>query len=497
MLSKSQFIRGRQCHKSLWLHRHRPELRDEMSESQEALFASGTDVGVLAQSLFPGGTEFAYGDGTLSEQLQRTAEAIATGVTTLYEATFEHDGMLVKTDILHRGANGWELYEVKSSTGLKEVYLDDIAVQLHTLRGCGLSVAHACLIHINNRYVRKGEIDVHVLFTKLDVTAEVEARQGAVVAAIAEQMQMIAGGDPTIDIGPWCDDPYPCDFQGHCWAHIPSPSVFDLRDHGKPDAFALYRQGVTRLEDVPFASLGWRQQLQVDGTLRQQNHTNSKAIASFLTGLKYPVSYLDFESTYMVPVPLYDQSRPYQQIVFQFSLHIQDEPNGQVRHHAFLADAHSGDPRPAFITALLQALPERGSIVAYNQNFEISRLNELAADFPEQSPGISSLAARFIDLMAPFRRKDIYCWQMKGSYSIKNVLPALVPELSYKELSVANGEDASLGWLQLMNCSDVGEAATLRQAMLDYCHLDTWAMVRIIEKLREMTSHADSDIPAE
>lgn len=497
MLSKSQFIRGRQCHKSLWLHRHRPELRDETSDAQEALFASGTDVGQLAQQLFPGGIEFAYGDGTLNEQLQRTAEAIASGVTTLYEATFEHGGVLVKTDIFHRGTHGWELYEVKSSTKLKEVNLDDIAVQLYVLRGCGLTVAQASLVHINTEYVRQGEIDVQSLFTKLDVTAEVEARQGAVVAAIAEQMQILAGSEPVIDIGPHCDDPYTCDFSGHCWAHIPSPSVFDLRDIGKPDVFALYRQGIVRLEDVSADQLGWRQQLQVAGALRKENRIDIGAIRDFLGGLHYPLSYLDFESTYMVPVPLYDRSRPYQQIVFQYSLHIQDVPDGPVRHYAFLAEADLGDPRPAFISNLLQYLPESGSIVAYNQVFEIGRLNELIADFPELAAGLASLPERFVDLMAPFRRKEIYLWPLQGSYSIKAVLPALVPDLSYDALAIGNGSDAAQGWLELLASTDSEATSRLRQAMLDYCHLDTWAMVRIVEKLREMTSHADTDITTE
>ncbi|HAD04406.1 MAG: hypothetical protein A2091_01855 [Desulfuromonadales bacterium GWD2_61_12] len=493
MLSKSQFIRGRQCHKSLWLHRHRPELRDETTDAQEAIFASGTDVGQLAQQLFPGGIEFAYDDGTLSEQLKRTAEAIVSGVTTLYEATFEYGGVLVKTDILHRGANGWELYEVKSSTKLKEVYLDDIAVQLYVLRGCGLTVAQASLIHINTEYVRQGEIDVQSLFTRLDVTTEAEARQTDVVAAIAEQMQLLAGPEPVIDIGPHCDDPYTCDFSGHCWAHIPSPSVFDLRDHGKPDAFALYRQGIVRLEDVPADQLGWRQKLQVAGTLRQENRIDTGAIRDFLGELTYPISYLDFESTYMVPVPLYDRSHPYQQIVFQYSLHIQDVPDGPVRHHAFLAEADQSDPRPAFIATLLQHLPESGSIVAFNQVFEIGRLNELIADFPELAAGLAALPERFVDLMAPFRRKEIYLWPLHGSYSIKSVLPALVPELSYATLAIGNGSDAAQGWLELLAGTDSAAAARLRQDMLDYCHLDTWGMVRIVDKLREMTNHVAAD----
>ena len=487
MLSKSQVIRGLQCHKSLWLHRHMPELRDEIDESQQALFASGTDVGLLAQQLFPGGVAFPYGELTLTEQLNRTSVAIATGIKTIYEATFKHNDVLVKTDILHCGLDGWELYEVKSSTGLKDVYLDDIAVQYHVLAGAGVEPVRACLVVLNSDYVRRGELDVHQLFSKIDVTELVVAKQAEIVAEIARQKAMLAGGLPAIDIGPHCDNPYPCDFKGHCWEHVPQPSVFDLRDHGRPDAFALYRQGIVRLEDLPLDQLGWRQRLQVEGTLYHREQIDTDAVRAFLAVLAYPVSYLDFETTFMTPVPLYDGSRPYQQIPFQFSLHVQEEPDGPVRHIGFLADASAGDPRPAFIDALLHALPDKGSIVVYNRRFEMRILNELIADFPDEAGLLAGDVERIVDLMEPFRQKSVYLWPFDGSYSLKVVLPAMVPELSYDELPVANGEQASLTWLVMLNSHDKEEIARLRQELHDYCHLDTLAMVKIIVKLSEMT----------
>ena len=489
MLSKSQVIRGLQCHKSLWLHRHKPELRDEIDESQQALFASGTDVGRLAQQLFPGGVEFPYGELTLTEQLNRTSVAIATGVKTIYEATFKHDDVLVKTDILHYGLDGWwELYEVKSSTWLKDVYLDDIAVQYHVLAGAGIEPVSAFLVVLNRDYVRQGEIDVHQLFSKIDVTDLVLDKQPEVIAEIGRQKVMLAGEQPAIDIGPHCDNPYRCDFRGHCWAHVPQPSVFDLRDHGRPDAFALYRQGIVRLEDIPIDQLGWRQQLQVTGTLHQQDATDREAVREILAELVYPVSYLDFETTFMTPVPLYDGSRPYQQIPFQFSLHIQEEADGPARHICFLADAAEGDPRPAFIDALLHALPDSGSIVVYNRRFEVRILNRLMADFPNEAGLLTADLERIVDLMEPFRQKSVYLWPFEGSYSLKVVLPAMVPELSYDNLPVANGGDASTAWLTMLNSKDKQEVAKLRQELQDYCHLDTLAMVKLIEKLRKLVA---------
>ena len=489
MLSKSQVIRGLQCHKSLWLHRHKPELRDEIEESQQARFASGTDVGLLAQQLFPGGVEFPYGELTLTEQLDRTSVAIAAGIKTIYEATFKHDDVLVKADILHYGLDGWwELCEVKSSTWLKDVYLDDIAVQYHVLAGAGIEPLSAFLVVLNRDYVRQGEIDVHQLFSKIDVTDLVLDKQTEIIAEIGRQKVMLAGEQPVIDIGPQCDNPYPCDFKGHCWVHVSKPSVFDLRDLGRPDPFAFYRQGNVRLEDLPLDQLGWRQQLQVNGTLHHKEQIDADAVRTFLGELVYPVSYLDFETTYMTPVPLYDRSRPYQQIPFQFSLHIQDEPEGPARHISFLADAADGDPRPAFIDALLHALPDSGSIVVYNRRFEVRILNMLMADFPNETGLLAGCEGRIVDLMEPFRKKSVYLWPFGGSYSLKVVLPAMVPELSYDSLPVANGEDASMAWLTMLNSKDEQEVARLRQELQDYCSLDTLAMVKLVAKLRELAA---------
>lgn len=486
MLSKSQIIRGLQCHKSLWLHRNKPELRDEIDESQQALFASGADVGVLAQQLFPGGVEFPYGELSLAEQLDKTSVAIAAGIKSIYEATIKHDHVLIKTDILHYGLDGWELYEVKSSTGLKDIYLDDIAVQYHVLAGAGIEPVRAFLVVLNRDYVRQGEIDVHQLFSKIDVTELVKNKQTEVIAEIGRQKAMLMVEQPVIDIGPQCDNPYSCDFKGHCWAHVPQPSVFDLRDLGRPDPFAFYRQGVVCLKDLPLDQLGWRQQLQVEGTLYRKEQIDTDAVRAFLGELVYPVSYLDFETTYMNPVPLYDGSRPYQQIPFQFSLHIQDIADGPTRHVGFLADAAAGDPRPAFIEALLHALPKEGSIVVYNRRFEVRILNELIANFPAEAGLLTADVERIIDLMEPFRQKSVYLWPFGGSYSLKVVLPAMVPELSYDGLPVANGEDASMAWLNMLNSKDVQEVARLRQELHDYCHLDTLAMVKLVEKLQGM-----------
>ena len=486
-LNKSQYIRGLQCAKSLWLHKFQPGLRDPEDESLQGAFDTGTEVGKLAQEVFPGGVEIAFEEGSLEEQIARTRQAVEEGQEVLYEATFRHDGILVKADILRRTEFGWELYEVKSSTKVKDVYLEDIAVQYYVLAGAGLPVVRAGLVHIDNSYVRQGPVDPRKLFCVMDLTEQVLSLQPEVKENLLRLRTSLSGEPPQIDIGPHCSDPYECDFQGHCWAHIHSPSVFDLRDIGRPDPFTLYRQGIVHLRDVPMEDLGWRQQLQVEGTLHHRDFIDGGAVRKFLADLWHPLCYLDFETTCMTPVPLFEGTRPYEAIPFQFSLHIQDEPGGEVKHTAFLADPE-GDPQESFIKDLTEALPQGACILTYNQAFEIARLKGLAVRLPHWRPMIEMITANVRDLMAPFRRKEAYLWPMEGSYSIKQVLPAMAPEISYAELPIADGAAASQAWLRMRASDDPTEVAQLRRHLLDYCHLDTWGMVIILEKMREMAS---------
>jgi uncharacterized protein DUF2779 len=483
-LSKSQFVRGLQCHKSLWLHKYQPELRDEISAEQEAVFQSGTNVGILAQQLFPGGAEVPYEGLTHAEQIERTLAEIDKGTSTIYEATFSHDDIFVKVDILHRGESGWELYEVKSSTEVKDVYLNDIAVQYYVASGSGLTISRAALIHIDNKYVKTGEIEIDRLFAIQDKTAGIVGMQGLVTAELARMREMLRAEAPSIDIGPHCSKPYPCDFQGQCWAHIPENSIFDLGGNGV-NKFAQYRKGIIRLEDVPLDILPRGQRIQAKAFQTGLNHIDVDAAREFLASLWYPLCFLDFETTYMTPVPLFDGTRPYQQVPFQYSLHTLTNEGAALKHCEFLAQPGE-DPQLAFIDSLLAALPDNACILAYNQKFEIGRMKEIAESFPEHQERIAVLIDNFRDLMKPFESRTIYFPEMGGSYSIKAVLPALVPELGYKGLEVSNGAMAAEAYLRMLQMDDPDEISRTRTALLEYCKLDTLAMVRILEKMREM-----------
>lgn len=484
-LSKSLFIRGLQCHKSLHLQKYRPELKEEVSEETQLRFDMGYDVGSLAQQLFPGGVIVPYEGLSHSEQVDMTQSLIERGVDTIYEATFFHDNVLVKADILHHGVRGWEMYEVKASASVKSYHVDDISVQYYVVSGSGLPVARAYLVHINTQYVRQGDVEVAKLFTMVDLTETAKEKGPFIKEELKRQRYMLQEGEPAIDIGPHCDAPFACDFKGHCWSHIPSPSVFDYRDIGKPDALALYRRGIVKMAEVSPDLLGWRQKMQLDGLLHQKNHIDVEAVGTFIESLRYPLAFMDFETTFMIPIPMYNGTRPYQLIPFQFSLHIMDKPDGALSHYEFLADGND-NPQKEFLEKLLAAIPRNACILVWNKNFEKQHLQELAETFPDKRADINVLLENIRDMMVPFRAKSIYHWKFDGSYSIKVVLPALVPELEYDNLEISDGEMASPAWVRLIKSDDEKEKETLRRQILRYCHMDTLAMVRILDKMKEM-----------
>jgi hypothetical protein len=484
-LSKSLYMTGLQCHKALWLHKYQPELRDGVPSEQESMLDFGAEVGRYAQELFPGGILVPYDDLSHSQQLAMTKDAILNGASTLYEGAFSYNDVFIKADILHLGPDGWELYEVKNSASLKEHYLDDIAIQHYVISGTGLHLAKACLVHLNTDYVRHGPINVQQLFKIVYLTYKIPERQGEVKEKLSAMKAMLQNDMPETDIGPNCDDPYPCAFHDHCWKHIPKSSVFDLRGQGRPNAFDLYRRGTVRMEDVPADALGWRQRLQLDGIIYKKNRIDKAAVKAFLHSLWYPLCFLDFETTYMVPIPLFDGMRPYEQLPFQFSLHVIEKEGAEPVHYAFLAKDLK-NPCEEFLSNLLAVIPPGACILTWNKTFEVQRLQGLAIRFPKKSAEVNAVIENVRDLMVPFRDKSIYHWRFNGSYSIKNVLPALVDGYSYENLPINSGDMASAAWVRMIQEPGLDEQQRLFSELLEYCHLDTLAMVLIWQKMHAM-----------
>jgi hypothetical protein len=461
-------MRGLQCPKSLWLDRKQPEVRTAPSAGLIARWEAGNEVGLYAQQLFPGGVEIPYDGHTKVQQIDATKELLAEGAQTIYEATFSFDDVFVRADIIHKAQDGWDLYEVKSASDVKPHFPDDVAIQYFVLSGCGLRIRRAFLVHIDTGYVRRGEIVPEKLFATQQVTEIVREKQSAIPSEIARMRKVLAAGLPAIDIGPQCTNPYECDFIGYCWRHIPEHSVFDLKGRGV-DKWALYRKGIVRMNDVPLEALNSVQRMQAEFHRNRGEHVEPDAIRDFLEGLHYPICFLDFE-TYDSPIPPFDGTRPYQQVPFLYSLHRQDSPDGLLRHSEFLAPPGI-DPRDELSERLLADIPEEACVLAYNRTFEARVLKDL----------------EMLDLMVPFRRRDIYHWRMDGSYSLKNVLPVLVPELTYEGMAIQEGKEASLAYLALDKIESDKERRKAEEDLRAYCRQDTLGMVNILEKMRELS----------
>ena len=487
-LSKSLILKGLQCPKALWLAKNPPDFAFPPQPDLEAKFRAGTEVGILAQQLFPGGIEVPYEGLSVPAQLARTKQLIDSGAQVIYEASFSFSAIFVKVDILVRDGAAWQIHEVKMGTGVKEVNLDDVAVQHYVLNGCGLSVSKSFLVHIDNSYVRQGAIEVDKLFASEDISRKVAARQQSLPEIVAELRETMRENDqPDIDIGPHCNDPYECDFIPYCWQQIPEDSIFDLRGAGI-NKFDYYHQGIVKLEDLTLDKLNAAQRQQTEATLNRQDSSNPQQVKSFLKTLWYPLCHLDFE-TFNTPIPKFDGTRPYQQVPFQFSLHIQQQVGDEPQHFEYLAPP-GVDPRRELIELLLAVIPAEACVLTYNQAFEKGVMRNLAELFPDLAEAIEVRLANVRDLMVPFRRRDVYRWQMRGSYSIKEVLPAMVPELSYAGLEITDGMAAMQAYHEMCALEPGDELDKLRQAMLEYCRLDTLAMVRILEELKEIGEHS-------
>lgn len=483
ILSKSTFLRSVQCQKSLALNAFHPDLRDPLELTAQFRMQQGSEVGMQARLRYPGGSVGRVPD-SYTVSLERTNELIENGAPVIYEASFEADGVRIVADILVRSQNGWRLLEVKSTSAAKPEHRWDVAVQVYVLRKVGLEIEEAVLLHLNKDYVRRGELEYQTLFTETSLLTEVDDMQGQVEQIITLGQSTLASGlVPDIAIGPHCMDPTDCDFIGYCWKDVPEPSVFDVYYIGKK-AHELYEQGIERIEDIPSDhSLDKRSIFHVEAHKAGETIIKTGQLQDFLSELRYPLYYLDFE-TFALPIPPFDELSPYGKIPFQYSLHIQHEPGGELTHSGFLAEAGE-DPRQQFLDQLLEETVSEGSIVVYYLPFERGVLRSLAVSFPRKSAAIEDRIERMVDLIIPFKKRFYWHPQMGGSNSLKQVLPVFAPDLSYADMAVGDGEQAMAVFVSLVEESDPAQVEALRQALWEYCKLDTLAMKRILEGLRE------------
>ena len=489
--SKSRYTTFRACDKALWLSIFKPELA-VVDSNTEARFAAGTEVGDLARGLFG-----PYEDMTVRKEdghldykamIAKTQDAIDRGVNVICEAAFSYDGNYCAVDILRKVKGGYSINEVKSSTHPdNEVYAWDVAYQEYVLANCGIKVKGTNLVCIDNSYVRHGELELDKLFLVTDISDAVDSELPYIEDNLQDAKQVLEGGEPGNDISAECNYPYLCAFWDYCTKHLPKPSVFDLYFMKKTKKFELYNAGILGYEDLDGVPLTRIQKMQVAGALNGEAFIDKEGIRAFLDTLSYPLYYLDFE-TIQPPIPLYEGTHPYQQITTQYSLHVQEREGGELKHFEFLAPSREA-PMRSIAESLCRDIPEDVCVLAYNKGFECGRISELAELFPDLADHLLAIRDNIKDLLVPFQSGCYYLPSMGGSFSIKSVLPALFPndpELDYHALDdlCQNGTMAMNLYPMLKDMTPENEARA-RRALLDYCCLDTLAMVRVLSKLYE------------
>lgn len=483
-LTKSKYLNGLQCPRLLWLAVNQPSRIPEPDAATQQVFDQGHVVGDLAHKLFPDG--IAVPDENLMDNIRLAKQALRQRKP-LFESGILSDRLYSRVDILNPvNEDEWDIIEVKSATSVKDVNIDDAAFQKLVCQENGLKINRCFLACINSKYVRYGEVDPQQLFNVNDITDDVAERSETIRDRVAEMFRIMDSPNcPEPGIGPYCNKPYECKLE-ECWGKLPEHSVFTMYSGGLK-AFELYRNGILEIKDIPddFEFNG-KQQIQYDSVSSDEVHLDKDQIREFLYGLVYPLYYLDFE-TIGPAVPLYDNSRPYQNIPFQYSLHIQKTRGAKPEHYWFLAEGDT-DPRPALMESLHKVIQDEGSIIAYNKSFEERVLRESAEVFSEYTEWVEDVNSRMIDLIVPFRNFHYYSPAQKGSASLKYVLPAITGK-GYQEMDIGEGGEASRRFLDIVNGKATpAEVKKTRKALLEYCGQDTEGMVWIMDELWNMVA---------
>lgn len=481
-LSKSRIMSGLQCEKRLWLEIYHPELKPELTASQERIFAGGTAVGEVARARFPGGRLVEAPFYDLPGSVRETAALLdRTDVPHIYEAAFETDSTHVKVDVLSRLADGtWHLIEVKSTSSVKDEHVTDAAIQWHVTEGAGLSVTICSLMHLNKecRYP-----DLSDLFTVKEISERARGVK-ARVPQIIDRMRAVVSQPtgPEVSIGTHCTKPYECPFTSYCWRDVPKHSIFTIPNLPSKTKDSLAARGVLGINEVPIDELNQAQAAHVEMVRRGEPVIDAEAVRAAIGGLEYPLYFLDFE-TCADAVPRLDGLGPWHKYPFQYSLHALDA-NGALTHSEYLHEDET-DPRRPLANGLCTDIGPGGTLVAYNAGFERGVIGGLAEFLPELADQLRAMLPRFFDLLVIFRKHYAHP-DFLGSNSIKNVLPVIVPDLSYEGMAVADGNEAQAVWASVIKLPPGDEKTRVLNQLLEYCKLDTLAMVKIHEVLRAL-----------
>lgn len=495
ILTKTDYILWRECKKNVWYKIHKPEIyqAQELSEFEKQIIETGNDVENIARKLFPGGILI---EGRGVEAQKETQELINKKNSVIFQSIFVKDNFLAAVDILQLNDDGTHnIYEVKSTTDIdKKTHFHDLAFQVNLLEMCGLKIKESNLLHLNSEYVRKSELDINKFFKIEDVTEIVEDIKESVIQEMETALKYIS---QEVEPMGYCD----CVYKGrsnHCstFAYsnpkVPAYGVHDISRIGanKAKLQELIDVGIFEMKDVPedvLNKLSDPQKNQIIAFVQDKILQDRVSIKKELDIFAFPLSFLDYE-TFPSAIPRFDGFSPYQQIPFQYSLYVLENPGAELKHFEFIFTEKS-DPSLEFAKSLQQNIGEKGTIIVWNKKFECKINDEIAGRLPDYKPFIDALNARVYDLMDIFGKQFYVHKDFKGKISIKNVLPVLVPELSYKNLEIQEGGTASQKWNEIYEgMVTEEEKQEIINNLKEYCKLDTYAMYAIWKHLHELVS---------
>jgi len=466
------------------------DLEPETSVATQLNYDEGNAVGELARKEFPGGVLIEFQPWERKEAAEATTSAISKGATVIFEASFLANGIFVRVDILKKAphSENWDLIEVKKSTKVKAEHLEDVAIQVLTLGQAGIKTDSCQVMHLNSKCVFP---ELKNLFKFTDVTDVVKNLLPKMHTRINELQNMVLrGSEPKIEIGSHCDKPHPCLFKTHCWKGFPQPNVFDLPGIGYVRGWDIIKEsGKIKVEDLDEDDFDGKTKIAIQSTKKGRRWIEPKPIQDLIAQWKWPLYFLDFE-TLAPAIPRYPGCSPGSEVPFQFSCHVWELPKHEPYHFEFLHTELS-DPRPELVKKLVEAIGDEGSVVAYNMSVERRILLRLANICPLYKEKLNSIAARMVDPL-PIFRKHVYDPNFRGSYSIKDITPALVGNhYSYDGLEVSDGMMArSIAEKIIGSFYTKEEVDVLRKSLLLYCRQDTIAMVELTKWMLQLNTHS-------
>lgn len=485
-ISKTQLLNGKRCKKALWFQLHAKEQSKENNNPLKIEIERW--VAESAFNLFPQGKRIYAHRKARDEVIKDSKKAIWGNNNIIFNAGFETEGIFFTCDILEFSHEGNRLYAVKTSNRVKSEHIEDIAYEKFLLKQVGISVEKVFIIHINSDYERGDTLDYSSLFNIEEVTEYMCKFQDDFMDTMKSFSECSKEKkEPYKPLGEYCLKPYVCEFKNICWKDVPQNSIFDVTSLSLDLKFKYFNEGIIGFEQaIGKVKLNDNQRMQILCELKAEEFIDRDKIHNFLNEIRYPLYFLDFE-TFSSPIPQFEKVRPYEQIPFLYSLHTIETQGGELKQNYFMG--HIGkDPRRALAESLVNNISSKGSVLVYNKSLEKTVIKDLAFQFQDLSSSLMKIRENIKDMMIIFQRRYYYVRAMKGSHSIKNVLPALFPDehnLNYELLDIKNGEMAN-NIYTLLPFKSKEEQKIIQKELVKYCSLDSYAMVRIVEKLKDI-----------